>query len=196
MPPRPTLDGTVASHEPAPQEAFTRPIDSGRPLSEEEKARSLAESVYRPRMERIAQPVRALREMARRYGDACMADTITTRSGARDGVSVGHGRSVGSSEGRGTYTDDQGNVVGYGSSRGSSESTWRETTGFSENWSEVTALDNSTTPQCRAMWSDMLAARSEIDAVMAEADREAVRQNVWTWMQTDVPRRLADEVWK
>jgi hypothetical protein len=182
------------SNTPAVQLPNEAPV--ARPRSEEEQARALAESVYRPRMEAVAQRVTVSRTLTRRYVDACMTHTVTTRTGSSEHVTETRGAAVGVAAAETTYTDADGNIVGYGSGQGASAGTWREVVGHSQAWSEVTARDNSTTPECRALWSDIQDVRREVDQVMTNADQEAVRRNVWTWLQTDVPRRLAEELWR
>jgi hypothetical protein len=64
-----------------------------------------------------------------------------------------------------------------------------------EEWSEVSVQNNATTPQCRVIASEAGDLGPKIDAVMGEAEAQAVKANIWTWLQQDVPQKLAAELW-
>lgn len=190
--PRP--EGSLVGATPTP--ARVEPQLSGRPRSDEDKARAVAEAVYRPRMLSVAAQVNQSRVMTRRYVDACLSHTVTRLSGSSQRTTVTSGVSVSSAEGSATYTDADGDVIGRSTGQATGRGSWQEVAGQTNSWAEVQALDNSTTPECRALRSDIESVRDEVDRVMADADQEAVRQNVWTWLQTDVPRSLAEQLWR
>jgi S1-C subfamily serine protease len=176
--PRPQVVGAL---EPAPQ-----------PQTEEEHQRARAEAVYRPRMKAIAGEVKSLRTLTRQYFAACYR-----RSTVR--VTDGKGRAMSTEQGGGTgdssanYFDSSGDFIG--SSHGSSQFGWSSVRTQTEKWSEVTTLDNSSTPQCRVMWSDINDILPRLEATMVEAEAAAVKEGVWTWLQRDVPEKLAAELW-
>lgn len=147
---------------------------ASKPRTEEEIQRDRAEAIYRPRMERVAAIVGNLRVLSRRYYDACYRrKTVTTTEGERSGgadsggVAWTHGRAI----------------------------QWSGSESWNEQWGQVSSLDNSTTPQCRLIASEILDLAPKVQAIMAEADREVVKAGVWTWLQRDVPEKLAAELW-
>jgi hypothetical protein len=200
-------DGNLESESPAVAEAASAEEPTVEPEAEspepdkaraEERAqRKLAESIYRPRMEQVADSMRQLRALRRRYYDACfMRQTVTTKSGERRGgeasSGVGHGNSRGSTE----YQDSRGRTVGYADSRGSQEVVWSGTRAWRESWNESSSVSNESTPECRLIASDISAVAPKVGAIMEAAEREAVEKNVWTWLQRDVPEKLAKELWQ
>lgn len=47
----------------------------------------------------------------------------------------------------------------------------------------------------RIVASEIFDLMPRIQVIMDEAEREAVRQNIWTWLQWDVPEQLAASLW-
>jgi hypothetical protein len=148
-------------------------------------------------MEEVAAIVNQLRVLRRRYWDGCLGQqTVTVRSGSASGNSSGVG--VGAATGRShtTYSDQRRNVVGYGEGRSDSGSVWFSSRAWSDSWREVSAIENASTPECRMIASDIIDLAPRVTRAMAEAEQEAVRQGIWTWLQTDVPQKLAIEIWR
>lgn len=190
--PSPTgLDEQPADSEISVEAEPPAPAVMVKPKTEEELQVELADSIYRPRMERIAAEVMNVWNLKQRYRAVCATDTVTTTTSVRDGS----GTSVGSVEtsGRTTITTRGGRVVGYGDSRGSgtaiTRSSWREVT------SGESRTDNTTTPECRALALDIRASAVPIARIMAEAEAQAIQQGVWTRIQSSVPEQLAQELW-
>jgi hypothetical protein len=196
-PPRPlptTASIALPSEEMQPTVSTATPADTI-PKTEEQIQRERAEAIYRPRMEAAADFVRSLRTLSRRYGDACTQQTVTTKTGVENGVSVGTTQGTGSSQGSTTFTDRSGRTVGYGDSAGTSTYSGTTITSMRRDWNEIATTDNATTPECRLIASDIRDLSPRVYAFMDEAEQEAVKQNIWTWMQRDVPDRLASVVW-
>jgi hypothetical protein len=156
--------------------------------TEEQIERERAEAVYRPRMVAAAQMIQQLRALNRRYYDACYRrSTVTIHEGAGEHVGITSGQGSGNT----TVRDAWGQVVG----RGTDEFGWTSVRTQRQHWTEVSAVDNATTPQCRVIVSDVDDLLRHIGPIMEDAEREAVRQNIWTWLQRDVPDKLAAELW-
>ena len=81
------------------------------------------------------------------------------------------------------------------SSVGTEFSTWVSSSVWHEQWSQMSVVDNTTTPECRMVASEIFDLGPKVEAVMADAEREAVAANIWTWLQRDVPEKLAAELW-
>jgi len=142
--------------------------------TEEQIERERAEAVYRPRMVAAAPMIRQLGALNRRYHDACYGQsTVTVHNGFGENEDV---------------TSGQGNV-------GRHEFGWTSVRNQTQHWREVSAVDNATMPQCRIIVSDIHDLLGRIGPIMEDAEREAVRQSIWTWLQRDVPEKLAAELW-
>jgi hypothetical protein len=183
-----------AGSESAP--AFPRVVvgslDSSKPQTEEERARSKAEAVYRPRIAAVAGQVKELRIKTRRYYAACYnRKTVQVREGSSATTSSESGR--GGYVGEASIYNRDGDYVGRTSSSGGFG--WGSVRGQSSDWYEVSTLDNSTTTECRLLASDIGALLPVIGRAVEEAEQEAVKQGVWTWMQRDVPEKLVAELW-
>jgi hypothetical protein len=167
-------------------------LDPPAPKTEEEKERARAEAIYRPRMREVAGMIAQLRTQNRRYYDACQGrSTVHVTDGQARATSreVGGGRSRGSSH----SVDSNGDFVLGTTSEGTFG--YSSVTTQQQYWQEVGTTDNTTTPMCRVMWSDINDLLPRIGIVMAEADREAIKQNIWTWLRKDVPDKLASQLW-
>lgn len=171
-------------------------MSGGQQLTEEQRERRRADAIYRPRMQQVANAVRKIRTLRRRYYDACFQrTTVTETGGERTGVGRTSGEGSGASTGSTTVYDERGRAVAEATSTGRDSSSWVSVRNWREQWNQVSVVDNETTPQCRLIASEIADLGPGIGAVMEEAEREAVRQNIWTWLQRDVPEQLAAEMW-
>ena len=188
----------VAADEPIEQPApIAEAQGAPTPQTEEQRERARAEAIYRPRMVKAAPMVIRADMLLRRYYDACYGRrTVTVREGSSEGGGVEVGASSSRTSGGISYEDRRGRTVGSGSYSGSSEGGWVSSRSWGEDWREVTTMDNASTPECRLIASEIMDLRPKIRQLLEEAERDAVQQNIWTWLQKDVPERLAEQLWR
>ena len=165
---------------------------AAQPQTELERERARAEAVYRPRMKAVGEDIKRLRTLTRQYFAACYRrSTVRVTGGAA--TTEGYESGGGSGQSTARYFDSSGDYVGSG--HGNSQFGWSSVRTQTETWSEVSSVDNSTTAQCRLIWSDITEILPRIEATMEDADAAAVKEGIWTWLQRDVPEKLAAELW-
>ncbi|MCM2256572.1 MAG: hypothetical protein NDJ94_12990 [Vicinamibacteria bacterium] len=197
--PTPAPDAEAPTEEPAS-------LDSA-PKSERDQQYALADSIYRPHMMQVVDPAKRFDLQRRRYEAACRGKkTVTVREGERGGSETSQGTAVGSatsdsrSVGVGVGVDSQGNAaLGVGVAAGQTTTTttenWSGTRHWFESWSEAEYADNETTVECRLIAHELTELSPKITSALAAAEREAVQRGVWTWLQSEIPDRLAAELW-
>lgn len=200
----------AAEPTPAPDaEALAEEPSNGdsTPKTERDQQYALADSIYRPHMTGVVDTAKRFDLQRRRYEAACRGKkTVTVREGERGGSERSQGTAVGSatsdsrSVGVGVGVDSQGNAaVGVGVAAGQTTTTttenWSGTRHWYESWSEAEYADNETTVECRLIAHELTELSPKIAAALAAAEREAVQRGVWTWLQSEVPDRLAAELW-
>jgi hypothetical protein len=157
------------AREPRPRRAAQIVAAGGGPDGGNQELRTLADSIYRPRITAAAGAVQRLEVNVSRYKSYCMDEATRRRV-------FGEESSRSSSGGHGTIR-------------------WRGSDQWSRSRTSVQGSDKGDNAQCRGWLGDILADFEQVSTLMDAAEREANAQNIPPSVQRAVIDELIESLW-